>query len=157
MSLNHRLSTLLLVIVLSACSDPDTPEQQLRQWLAEVEDAAEQRSAGELRRAVADDYRDEAGHDKADLSGLIRLYLLRHQSIHLLTRIQSIELPAPDQGSMVVLAAMAGSPLADIDALTAIRADLYRFEFELVYDGDDWLLKQARWRPAGMDDFFNTE
>jgi hypothetical protein len=47
--------------------------------------------------------------------------------------------------------AMAGSVISDIDAISSLRARLYRFELRLVRE-DEWLLQHASWQPASIVD-----
>jgi hypothetical protein len=48
---------------------------------------------------------------------------------------------------------MAGRPIPDANALTQLRANLYRFDFALEDVGKRWQLTRAAWRPAEARDF----
>jgi len=53
----------------------------------------------------------------------------RHRGIHLLTVIKTIELtPQQDSAAAVVYVEMSGVPVESMDALIALKADLYRFD-----------------------------
>jgi hypothetical protein len=136
-----------------ACSEAETPEQRVRAVLAALEESAQQRDAGAMKEHVSDAYSDESGNDKRTVSQLVAFHLLRNQSVHLLTRVQSLEIPAPAEAQASVLVAMAGTPIEGPGALLAMRADLYRFELSFREEGGDWRIRSADWRPAAAEDF----
>ncbi len=144
----------LYVIVLSGCSqDRDSPEQRIRNDLAALEQAAEKKDLGTLKRAILDSYSDNEGYDKNSVTQLIRLNFLRQQSIYLLTRIKSIELTDATNANAVVYVAMAGRPLEDTGALVNLSTDLFRFEVALIEQSGQWKVVQAEWRRATADEF----
>lgn len=146
---------LALALLLAACSrDADSPEAQLRARVAQAQVAAEARDAPALRALIADDYADAQGYDRKAIENLIRLHLLRNQTIHLFTRIGAIAFPQPDRATVRVAAAMAGRPVASVGELAGINADLYRFDLELVQRNGEWRVQRAAWEPARLDDFW---
>ncbi len=145
---------ILLGLIACACSsEPDSPEAQIRALIETAETAAEERKPSTLDNLVARDYTDNQGHDQRSIKALIRFYLLRNQSIHLLIRIQEIQIPEPDQALAVVFVAMAGSPISAAEQLLPLRADLHRFELELRRSDDEWQIIWAHWERAGVGDF----
>jgi hypothetical protein len=136
-----------------ACSDPETPEQRVRAVLAALEESAQQRDPGAMKQHVSDAYSDGNGNDKRTVTQLVAFHLLRNQSVHLLTRVQSLELPEPGEAQAAVLVAMAGAPIDGPDALLALRADLYRFDLSFREENGDWRVRSAEWRPAAVEDF----
>lgn len=149
------LSLLLLlwaVIVLQACSgERDSPEDEIRAFIASAVTAAEQRSSGDIAQMIHGDYLDQQGYNKKQVTGLLRAYFFQHKNIHLFTRIGEIELLGDNQAIVKLHLAMAGSVIADIDAISALRARIYDFELRLVKQ-NDWLLQQASWAPASIVD-----
>lgn len=150
---------LVLLLMLVACSDePASPEAraiEIRTVIANAQTAAEERNARHLRGLIAEDYIDAQGHDHQAIEGLIRLHIFRNQSIHVLTRIQTIEFPEPDRALVIVMAALAGRPVATIDELVGLNANLYRFDLEMIRRGkDDWLIRHAAWGQAPLVDFW---
>jgi hypothetical protein len=141
---------------LSACGeDAKSPEVQLRERIAMAEAAAEKRDLDTLRDMVAEQYSDDRGLDKRTVLQLLRGYFLRHRTIYLLTRIQNIDLPQPDQAKVTVFVAMAGQPIDTAQTLRSIRADLYRFD--LIFKAEDpthWQVINAAWRRAKLDDLW---
>ncbi|MBL8250825.1 MAG: hypothetical protein JNK31_04055 [Candidatus Competibacter sp.] len=146
---------LTLALALLGCSRQSSPEAEIRETVAKAVAAAEARDVRDLRGMIADDYADRRGLDRKALENLLRLQVLRQQSLHLFTRVRRIEFPEPDRARASVAAAMAGRPVADAGALVNLNADLYRFELELVRHGpNDWRVRGADWEPARLDDFW---
>lgn len=156
-SVPHRafacLASTLLVFSLTACSKPDTPEQRIRALIANAERAAEKKEISALRGYLSRNYADEAGRDWRTIHGILRLYLLRHEAIHLFTRIAAVDFPEPARAEAVVYVAMAGRPIVSAEELAGFRANLYRFELRLAEEGGDWRVTAAAWRPAEPADF----
>lgn len=143
----------LIVLMLSACSRPSEPEAEIRAFIAEAQAAAEAHRVGDLRQLIAEDYNDERGNDRKAIENLLRLQILRQQSIHLFTRIDTIELPSPDRAAVRVAVAMVGQPVSRADELINLKADLYRFDLELERRDGAWVARRAQWQPAQIDDF----
>ncbi len=150
---NHlKIVPLLLVVFLVGCSDEAlTPEEEIRQFIDRGVAAAEKRSADELDDMMHRDYLDQKGYNKKALGKLLRLYFFRHKNIYLLTRISDIQILGDNEAEVEMHVAMAGSVIADVNALSSLRARMYRFELRLVKD-DEWLLQHARWSPASIAD-----
>ena len=147
----------LLALLLAGCSAPDTPEQRIRELIGAAEEAVEKKEIGTLRGFVAQTYSDAAGRDRRAIDGLLRVYLLRHDKIHLLTRIESVTVTAPARAEAVIYVAMAARPIARVEELGPFRADLYRFEVRFVEEDGEWRVVGAAWRPAELADFVYQE
>lgn len=150
------LGRLLLLLwaggLLLACSGaPNSPEDEIRNFIASAVEAAERRSSADLTQMIHDSYLDQTGYNKKQIEGLLRIYFLRHKNIHLFTRIGEIELLGDNQATARLHVAMAGSVISDIDAVSALRARIYGFELRLVKQGE-WLLQHASWKPASLVD-----
>lgn len=144
-----------LALALAACSRQSSPEAEIRTLVAQAQTAAEERDVRALRALIADDYADDRGHDRKAMENLIRLHVLRHQSVHLFTRIRGIEFPEPERALVSVAAAMAGRPVIKADELVGVSADLYRFDLEMVRrNGNEWQVRRAAWEPARLDEFW---
>ena len=140
-------------MLIQACSDGAvSPEDEIRKFIEVGVEAAEKRSADDLGDMLHGSYLDEKAYNKQQLIGLLRAYFFRHKNIHLFTKIDAIELPAANQATVILHVAMAGSVISDIDALSALRARIYKFELSLIKQ-DEWLLLHANWEPASVLDF----
>jgi hypothetical protein len=144
----------IAAIAWPACSSPpQSAEDQIRVLLAEMEVAAEEKDLRPMKAVVSEQYTDEFGNDRQAIVRLLTYHFLRNQSIHLLTRVAAIEIPEPERASVTVYVAMAGRPIPNVDAMTQLRADLYRFDFALEDVEERWQVKRAAWRPAEARDF----
>ena len=142
------------MVFLAACSsDPESPEQQIREMIERLETAAEAKELGVLRDAIGDGYVDDRGYNKRSIEGLLRVYLLRNDSIYLLTRIKPIEFPLDDHATVSVIVAMAGTPIASADELLTIDVDMHRFDLTLQRRDEDWQVVAAQWRRASAEEF----
>ncbi len=143
---------IFLLLMLSACSDNKSPEDQIRQFISSAVTAAESREALAIRKLVSDKYMDDGRRDRRALTAMAMGYFLRHKNIHLFTQISEIRFPESNQANVKLYAAMAGRPVTGAQALIDIRADLYMFDLTLARDGDDWLLQKLHWQRASIED-----
>ena len=141
------LAALLLAAGLAACGNGPSPEDEIRAVVAAAEQAAEARDAFALRALVADDYRDDRGQGAEEIRRIVHGYLVAHQSVRLLVRIEEIELPATDLARLRATVAMVGK---DTDAASAwdLAADVYEFDVTLAREDGEWRVTRADWRPA---------
>ena len=146
------LLPLLFALLLVGCSgDSESPEQRAQQLIDSAVEAGESRSTDGLLDLVHPNYVDKQGNNREQLGKLLRLYFLRHKSIHLFTRVDSIEILSPNEAVVVVHVAMAGTAMSDIDAISRLKASLYRFELQL-YGEDSWQVRHASWSRASITD-----
>ncbi len=149
----------LTAVGLFACSapPPDSAEKRLRDTLASMQQAVENRDVSGLMAHVATDYRDEAGRSQQELQQLARFYFLRHRHPHVFVRIKSIAWQNPEKTAARVnlLAATAGQAIDSPDLLSSLRADLLQFDLLFETDANQrFLLESAQWQPAFAEDFF---
>ena len=128
----------------AACSQPDSPEQQVQTTIEQMELAAEQRNIGDLMEYVSNEYRDADGHGPKEISQYVRGYMVANQSIQLLTRIDEIEFPGDDEARAKVLVGMVGRE-ADAAGAWDLAADLYEFDIALIREDGDWKVTYAKW------------
>lgn len=131
----------VLASVLAGCSEPSTPEAEIRALIAQAETAAEARDLGDLRPLIAEAYTDQRGNSKADIERLLRFVFVRHQSVHLQVYVEAIEFEQPGVANAVALVGMADTAGALPDV------DLYQFDVRLLRnDDEDWQVVEADWR-----------
>ena len=137
----------IVCLVLAACGEPEeSPEQQIRDWIARGETAAEEKDRDELLDMISPSYADARGNDREQIGDLLRIYFFRQNSIALLVDVDEITVNA-DTAALVSLAVgMAGTNAH----APGLRADAYNFEFELQKPDDEWLLIGARWGSLGQ-------
>jgi hypothetical protein len=129
---------------LAACSDPASPEQQVRAVIESMEAAVEARDVGALVEHLSPNYRDGQGQDRAEASRYARGYFVANQSVHLLTRIESLKFPSPDEARVKLQVGMAGR--SGEPGAASLSANLYDFDLALIREGDEWKLSYADWR-----------
>jgi ketosteroid isomerase-like protein len=147
-----RTATLLLLCLgLSGCGRETSPEEELRAVVAAAEEAAEARDASALFELIAVDYRDGHGNGIEEIQRYLRGYLIAHQSIHLLVRIDEVELLATDLARLRATVGMLGQE-RDGAAAWDLAADVYEFDLTLARENSDWQVTRADWRRGGLAD-----
>ncbi|MDX2504186.1 MAG: hypothetical protein QNL62_06895 [Gammaproteobacteria bacterium] len=149
------ISSACLALLLSACGDEVSPEDQVRQFLAEAVSAAESRDVLALRALVSPSYSDASGRDGRAVVALATAYFLRKKNIHLFKKISDIRFPAEKQAKAALYVAMSGSSVTGNETLLDFKASLYQFDLELMREGDGWLLQKATWRRVSADELLN--
>jgi hypothetical protein len=146
------LRIIALVVVLGACAEPDTPEEQVRALMSAVQTAANESDVGTLRSFVAATYRDSRGNTKDEIDRMIGLQILRGRP-YVLLRVQDLTVDDATHAEIHVLAGMARVPVGGFDELRKAAADIYVFNLTLLDEGKGkWRVTSAQWRFAGPDD-----
>jgi hypothetical protein len=148
------LLSLSILFIWGCSDDPATPEEQLRQTIAEAEAYLQDRNLSASMNYVHPDYQDKRGLDIRQLRAMLAGYFIRHQSIYILTRIEQLDLNKDGEAQVLLFAGLAGSPQDRSPSLSHWRGDLIRLDLKFVLQGGEWLLRQADWRRAGPEDFY---
>lgn len=142
------LNIAVFLTCLAACGEPATPpEEAVRLWVQQGHEAVEQKERRTLVKMISPAYTDARGNSRDNIENLFRLYFLRQHNIGLLTRIEELHIIDDSAAELVLVVAMAGTN----DGVFGFSADAYRFEMELEFNGDEWLLIAARWGEMGRD------
>jgi hypothetical protein len=133
----RNLLAITALTLLCACGTADSPEEQVRQTIAAVEKAAEARDVGDVMEHVSPHFRDAEGRGAEELARYVRGYFIAHQSIHLLTRIDRIEFPTPQEARVQLTVAMVGR---DADAANAwdLAGEIRDFRATLLREDGEW-------------------
>jgi len=131
----HRSLPFLVLATLTACGDRDSPEQQVRAVIEQMEQAAESRDVGDLKAHLSEDYRDANGMGAAEAARYARGYFLANQSIHLLTRIEELTFPTDGEARAQVVVGMLGRDAGD---QWDLAAELHTFKVALRREDDEW-------------------
>ena len=146
--LTRILFTAALVSVVSGCGGPSSvPKEELRAWVANGIEAAQNKERRELMGMVAESYVDARGNERDDIDGMLRVYFLRQNRIALLPKIEEITVYDDTAGMIVMTVGMAGTN----DGVLGFSADAYRFALELEKEANDWQLISARWGELGHE------
>jgi hypothetical protein len=144
----------LVVALLPGCrGERASPEAEVRALINSTVTAAEQKSIGTLRDMISEKYADDQGQNKRAIENLLRLHFLRNETLHLYAHIQSVTLPQPDRAQATVFVAMAGVPIATVQELSALRADLHRFDVDFAREDKTWRVQRSAWRRAELGEF----
>jgi hypothetical protein len=108
-----------------------------------AETAAEARDLGALRELIADDYRDADGRDADEIRRYIHGYLIAHQSIHLITRFDTVEIEGTEFARAQVTVGMLGR---ESDSSWDLAADIRRFDLRLAREDGEWRVTRAGWQ-----------
>jgi hypothetical protein len=129
----------------AGCGSPDTPEGEIRALVATAEESAEARDASALKDLVADDYGDAAGRTASDIRNYVHGWLVAHQSVRLISRVDSIELEGTELARVAVTVGMLGREAAP-DSAWDLAGDVWRFDMTLAREGGDWRVIRAGWQ-----------
>lgn len=151
--MSSRSTFAAILLLLAGCGEQDSPEDRIRQLIADGESAVEARSIADARALVSENYLDGKKRTRRDLTRLLAGYFLRHKSIHLLVQVNEILIEEAGRARAVIYVAMAGRPLDDVSRLPLVRANLYRFELEVSEVEGDWRVTGGQWRKASRRDF----
>lgn len=141
------LAAVAMAAALAGCGETAPPEARVRAFIAETETLAEDRQFTELVDRIAGDYLDARGNDKLKAAAILRGFYLRNKSVHLLTRVESIEVLSPEHAIATIYVAMGQR---GEEALP--DADIFRVELELIADGDSYEILQSGWERANAAD-----
>jgi hypothetical protein len=136
-----------LATLVTGCGESQTPDAKVRAVVARGEQAAEARDLSGIMDLVAPSYRDGHGGGRDELKQYLRGYLVAHQSIHLLTKVESVEFPYRDMAKVRLTVGTLGRDAAAATAFD-LAADVYDVELELALDGGEWRVTRASWRSA---------
>jgi hypothetical protein len=140
------LVTLGAVLLVAGCGDgPTGPEAELRAWVADGIEAAENKQRSKLVKMISASYTDARGHDRDKIDRMLWVYFNRQDKIGLLPRIEEITIYDDTAAKVVMTVGMAGTN----DGLLGFSADAYRFALELEKPVGDWQLISARWGELG--------
>ena len=139
-----------LAMLVAGCGDEEagSPEEELRAWVDRGEAAAEAKDRGALLDMISPDYADARGNDRSEIGDILRVYFFRQNSIGLLVDINDIVVSGDTAAMIDLTVGMAGTTT---NSALGIRADAYKFEFELEKPEDEWHLIGARWAELGDD------
>lgn len=151
--LRLTLIGMLAALLPSACGGrEESPEDQIRNTIDSIQQAAEDRSLSELMSYVDPEFREDSGLGFKQVRGLVQLEFVRNPKIHSFKVIRDIHLRDDQHASATVVVALAGRPIDNASALTGLRAEMMRFDLEFEFT-DQWRVKSGRWQRAGAADF----
>jgi len=133
------------ISLLSACGAPDTPESQVRKALGKMETAVEARSTSDVLEWLSGSYQDDYGGTRQDASQYLRGYFIANQSIHLLTRVESVEFPVPEEARVKLSVGIVGREAAGSNDWN-LAAGLYDFNVTMKREEGGWKVTYVKWQ-----------
>lgn len=137
MRLPNLIAIVCIPAAIIACSEAESPEAQVRKSIDAIEKAAEERDVRGVTEHVSQQFRDAHGRDPKELSQYVRGYFIANQSIYLLTRINSVEFPTPDEARARVTVAMVGREAEESDAWN-LAGEIHDFDVTFMREDDEW-------------------
>jgi len=134
----------IVVALLNGCQPGGTPEAQVRAVILACEQAAEARDLSGILEHVSPAFRDEHGGGRDELKQYLRGYLVAHQSVALLTRIESVEFTYRDLARVHLRVGTLGREAAETDAFE-LAADIHDVVLDLQLEDDAWKVVRAAW------------
>ena len=144
------VAAISMLLATTGCGQRGTPESQVRAVIAEAERAAEARDLAGLMALVSPGFEDGQGGDREELKRSLRGYLVMHPSVHLLTRVESLEFPYEDYARVRLTVGTLGRGSTAATAID-LAADVHDVALELKLEGDDWRVMRAERRSARRD------
>lgn len=135
---------LIVTAALPGCGREESPETRVRAIIAAGEAAAEERDLAGILEHVSPAFRDGNGGGRDELKQYLRGYFVMHQSVHLLTRVESVEFPYRDYARVQLRVGMLGRETADATTLD-LAADIKEIVLELALEDDEWKVVRAAW------------
>ncbi len=134
-------------LAVAGCGDQQTPDARVRAVIAAGETAAEARDLSGILEHVAPAFRDAQGGGREELKQYLRGYLVTHPSVHLLTRIDSVEFPYRDLARVKLTVGTLGTGSAETAGFD-LAADVHDVVLELQFEDDAWRVVRASWDPS---------
>ena len=123
----------------------------MRAVIATGESAAEARNLSGLMDLVSPRYEDGRGGSAVELSRTLRGYFIANQSVHLLTRVESVEFPYKDMARVHLTVGTLGRKAGASDTID-LAADLQDVHLELQLERGEWKVTRAEWQPVFAPD-----
>lgn len=156
MRFTHLTLTVCLLLLLSACSEAPVDKQtKLLNTLQTMETLIEAKSLDDFMEYIQDDFKSpDRGYSKKDAERLLRIRLMRNQSVHVHQAIKSINWlnESDQQAEVVVLAAMAGTDFSLTD-LPSLNGDLIKFTVTFRLIDEQYIITQANYQRAHPGEF----
>jgi hypothetical protein len=140
-------------LALACAGDVQSPEEQVRTVIEEIERAAEEGDVSAFKEVISESYTDERGFDKQDLIAYVTFHVMRHTHRRFFARVRSIEIREGGRAEVVVVAAISGRDVSGIEELASLNADVYKIDLDLDDEGEgDWRVVWAQWRRTAPTD-----
>jgi hypothetical protein len=142
-----------VAVLVVACGDPPSPEDQIRARINEAVGKAFDRDVVTLRSYMSETYLDDRYQNKEGMGRILAFYLKQPGHLFFLSRIKTIEIAEPGKGNVVMLLAFANKPIPGPEKLVEMSADVFRIDLGMLEEEGDWRVARAAWRRIKPEDF----
>lgn len=144
-AMRFMLTSVISIVLMSCSTETLLPEEKIKQTIAAMELATEERSLSRFMQHVSEQYSDHEGNNRKAIAGYVQFNIIRNQNINIFSLIQSIEVNGPT-ASVEVSTAM-GSRDDDLsNESNRLKANTMHFSVLFQLEDDDWLVKSVSWR-----------
>ncbi len=138
--------SVILILLVGCNSSPElSPEQQVRNTIAAIELATEERSLSGVMEHVSDQYADHQGNDKKAIKQMFQLQIIRNQQINIFSVVRDLEVEG-QFASAEVSAAMASRDVDLSNESNRLRADTHRFSVAFANEDGEWKVRSVSWQ-----------
>jgi len=142
------LTLLLFSALLIACGQSNelSPEDQVKAVLSQMEQLIEERNTSDLFEHVSDHYQDHKGNDKTALRRFAQIFMIKNQSISMVTSIKSLDLIDPSTAAIEAVVVMAGRANNSDNLLAQLSADKQPVSAVFQNEDGEWRLTSMSWQ-----------
>jgi hypothetical protein len=150
------LTTVLIALSLSSCQGPESKEEEIGRYIADAASAFAKKDTGDLKKLIAEEYKDGRNFSRQDIGRILAGYFLRNPEINVLTSLESLQFleENDDAARISIYVAVSRIPLEQ-DDLDLLDATFYKLEGRLVKN-KKWLLQSSELFHATADDFISA-
>ncbi len=131
----------------------DTPEQKIRDMVAQVKEAARNKDAFGIEAYVSKAYADDLGRNRAQIQDLIGFQMLRRGRLFIVSQVRKVEFSDDKNAKLEVLVGWADVEVPDFRTLEKMEASIYLFELDVREEEEDvWRVTRASWHRASPGD-----
>lgn len=148
-------ATIFLAFAFMSCQGPQSKEEAIDRYIAEAATAFQKKDSGDLKKLIADEYRDGRNFSRQDIGRILSGYFLRNPEVNVLTSLESLQFAEEDSIALIsIYVAVSRVPLEQ-DDLDLLGATFYKLEGKLVQK-KKWLLQSSELHHATADDFISS-
>ncbi len=144
------LYVLPAILLLFPACHKETEENRVRETIAGVQQAVEEKKIPSVLEHVSKAYRDPQGNDYDGIKGLLAFYFFRHQKVRVF--IPSIDVTVTGTTAKALFQAVLTGNETGEAARSAVLPDTlgaYDFEVQFKKEEDRWEVTSARWGRTG--------
>lgn len=133
-------------LILGGCAEPPDEEQVIRQHMKKIEQAAENKTSGDILDYLAEDFLGNNQFRKANIKGMLFLHFQRNRNVHVFLHDVAIEVVA-DRATVKCQVILAGRD----EKIMPERARILDITSQWQKRGADWQVISASWKDPYYD------